>query len=281
MQPIFANYHTHSRYDDGKEDLSAYVRRARELGHGYLGFSGHAPMDIPSTWLMSRANLALYLEDFRKLVEGATPGPRLFCGLEADYLRGVQRPSRALAPGLDYVIGSVHYLVAPAPGDPGWTIDGPPEEIDRGCATDFGGDMRELVEAYYGAIIEMVSDTPPDIVGHIDLIRKNNRRGERFSEEAPWYRAAALGALEACRDAGCVVEVNTGGLIRGTTDTVYPSPWLLAECRRLAVPLVVSSDAHRPEHLDGYFDRALALMREAGYRARVVLTEDGWIPQPI
>jgi histidinol-phosphatase (PHP family) len=275
MSEVTGNYHTHTQYDDGQGELAEYVAAAKDRGFRYLGFSGHAPMDLPSDWLMSRANLARYLSDYRALSDGDT-GVRLFLGLEVDYLPGYSLPTRAVWPGLDYVIGSVHYVVSPRRGEPGWTVDGPAAELDLGLDVDFGGDMRALVEAYYGCVARMVSESPPDIVAHFDLIKKNNRDGRRFDEAASWYRKAALDALDALAVSGCVAEVNTGALNRGTLDTVYPSPWLLQEFRRRGIRMAVSSDAHRSEHLDGHFDRALRELADAGYRTRVELTEDGW-----
>jgi hypothetical protein len=44
---------------------------------------------------------------------------------------------------------------------------------------------------------------------------------------------------------------------------------------------MVNADAHDPEHVDGKFSEAIALLREAGYRTQRQLTTEGWIDIPL
>jgi len=279
---VSGNYHTHSRYDDGHGELEEYVLSALAKGFRHLGFSGHAPMPLETDWLMKESSLPRYLEEARGLAARYAGRLDLLVGLEVDYLPRLSTPrdSRIAALGLDYVLGSVHYLVAPTEG-PGWTVDGGAETLRLGIARDFGGDVQAAVTEYYRRVAEMASRSPPDIVGHFDLVKRNNRGDALFSEGSAWYRAAVGQALDAVAASGCVLEVNTGGLIRGTTDTVYPSPWILAGCRERGLRLVVNADAHRPEHLDGFFPLAFDLLREAGYSSRMLLASDGWREVPL
>jgi histidinol-phosphatase (PHP family) len=78
--------------------------------------------------------------------------------------------------------------------------------------------------------------------------------------------AAASAALRAVAAAGMRVEINTAGL-RKAVGEAYPAPALLVEAHALGVPLVLGSDAHRPEHVGYAFDRAAELARAAGYEA--------------
>jgi histidinol-phosphatase (PHP family) len=272
------NYHTHSKYDDGHGELEEYAVAAISKGFSVLGFSGHAPMPVVSDWLMKPEGLVAYLADFRRIAPRYADRLTMLLGLEVDYLPGFSEPrSEAIrALGLDYVLGSVHFVHEPARGGAGWTVDGDAEELDRGLVADFGGDMQAVVVEYYRRLAEMVTVSPPDIVGHFDLVKKNNRGEHRFSESAPWYREAVFRALEAIAASPCVLEINTGGLVRGTTDTIYPSPWILDECRERRIRIVVNADAHRPANLDGHFAEAFALLRASGYRTRALLTHAGW-----
>ena len=277
QESALGNYHTHSRYDDGQGDLEEYVREAVRRGLRYLGFSGHAPMAVGASWLMTDEGLDRYLADFVRIKPLYEDRIGLLLGLEVDYLPGLSAPrsSRMEGLGLDYVLGSVHFVSTPNEGG-GWTVDGPAEELDRGLELEFGGDMGAAVREYYRRVAEMVRVSPPDIVGHFDLVKKNNRAESRFSESSPWYREAVRGALDAVASSPCVLEVNTGGLTRGTTDTVYPAPWILAEVRERGIGVVLGSDAHRPTDVDGYFAHAIELVRAAGFRSRMLLTEGGW-----
>ena len=69
------------------------------------------------------------------------------------------------------------------------------------------------MEAYF-AEVEKIAAKKPDILGHIDLVKKLNADGSFFDEESPRYKAAALKALQAARENDCILEVNTGGVYR-------------------------------------------------------------------
>jgi histidinol-phosphatase (PHP family) len=77
------------------------------------------------------------------------------------------------------------------------------------------------------------------------------------------------------------VEVNTGGLARGRTSTVYPSPWVLRLLREADIPIMLNSDAHIPENIDAYLDVARGLIKEAGYTKLRVLLGGGWEDAPV
>jgi len=202
----------------------------------------------------------------------------VFLGIEADYLPGVSSPThpaiRSL--GLDFVLGSVHFA-GPVDGPNPWTVDGPAEELEKGLAASFGGDVRALVERYYRLVAEMAATAAPDIIGHFDIVTKNNRDNRFFSEEAPWYRAAAREALEAVARSGSVLEINTGGIVRNTSGILHPSEWILSEARKMGAPVMVNADAHRPDDIDGHFAEAVALLRSLGFRAQRQLTSRGWV----
>jgi histidinol-phosphatase (PHP family) len=65
------------------------------------------------------------------------------------------------------------------------------------------------------------------------------------------------------------VEVNTGGINRGKTSEVYPSPLFLRLLKERNVPLIITADAHKAEQLDGHYADAVKAMREAGYTETV------------
>jgi histidinol-phosphatase (PHP family) len=65
-----------------------------------------------------------------------------------------------------------------------------------------------------------------------------------------------------------VVEVNTSGWNQPARD-VYPAPWIIRAARERDIPITITADAHHPRHLSRDFDRALGLVKEAGYDAVV------------
>ena len=278
MNPgILTNYHCHSRFDDGQGELKEYVQAALRKGLRTLGFAGHAPLPFPCTWTIAPALLPEYLETARRLQSSHSDRIELLVGLEVDYIPEITAPTSAAvrALKLDFTIGSVHFVAGRLADGRLWTADGPPEEMERGVAESFGGDIRKTVEEYYRRMRVMVETTPPDIIGHFDLIKKNNRGAKLFSEQAPWYRTTVIQTLEAVAASPCILEVNTGGIVRGTSGALYPSEWILAECLKRNIPVMINSDAHRPEQLDGYYVEAAAILKQIGFRQLTLIGRDG------
>ena len=59
------------------------------------------------------------------------------------------------------------------------------------------------------------------------------------------------------------VEISTAGL-RKPAGEIYPAPAFLSMCREAAVPVALSSDAHRPEDVGAGYEQALELLGELG-----------------
>ncbi len=280
--PGWSNYHTHTRHCDGQGEPEEYAEAAIRKGMPRLGFSGHNPLPFDTSWTMPAERLAGYLQEVRALRERYRGRVEILLGMEVDFIPGVMSPRapRIRDLGLDFTVGSVHFIGS-GDGDHEWTVDGPPEEMEAAVRDGFGGEKRRAVERYYSLLATMVETAAPDIVGHFDLVKKNNRDGRWFREDEPWYRAAVLQALEAVRASGSVLEINTGGVVRNTSGAFYPSPWIMQEARGMVIPVVINADAHHPDHIDGKFAEAAALLRGAGYREQRQLTLDGWIDVPL
>jgi histidinol-phosphatase (PHP family) len=271
--------HTHTVFCDGSDEIETYCREAWGRGFHSLGFSAHAPVTgktgIPSNWNLPDSRLEEYLEAVRaarRRWEGRVP---VYLGLEVDYIGGLMGPAdrdyREM--GLDYLIGAVHYLVPPR-GEP-FTVDGSREELERGIEEGFGGDGEALMHCYWDQEAGMIRAGGFDILGHPDLIKKNNRPAAPFFDPAgPAYlhRIGEIAALagEAASRSGMAVEVNTGGMNRGGTGETYPSPAMLRLFRNRGVSAIITADAHRARDLEGHYGEALETMRRAGYSATIL-----------
>ena len=262
---LTSSTHNHTTLCDGKSTPAEMAAAALAAGFTDFGFSGHscAPFDMEYAVRSEEE----YVRILRALQAEYAGRLRIAVGMEQDYYAPVQ--DRAT---LDYIIGSVHYLRDGAGRY--YAVDGAPEDVDACVARMFGGDALAMARAYYALVAENVRRFHPEIIGHFDLIKKNNRGGRLFDEEDPAYRAAALEALAACAETGAVFELNTGGLFRGSTDEPYPARFLRDALRAMGVRVTVNADAHCAEALCFWFDEALALLREAGF-ARVAVWENG------
>lgn len=277
MAGVLTNYHTHCGLDDGTGRPEEYAERAVVEGLDALGYSCHAPLPFPQDWVLTAENLSVYLREIGDLKKRYAGKLEIYVGLEVDFVRGIigpRDPSLA-AHRLDYVIGSVHFVDG-TDVDKHYAVDFTDEMFRDAIEEGFDGDARSLVREYYRNLREMVSEHTPDIVGHFDLIKKNNSGGRYFDENAKWYRDEVMKTLEAIAASGALVEVNTGGLARKRTDAPYPSPWIIPECRKLGIPMNINSDAHSPEHLTHWFGEARQLLRDSGYREQLVLIGGKW-----
>jgi histidinol-phosphatase (PHP family) len=242
-------------------------RVAYEKGLTAIGFSAHAPIYEKTGW-----ETDWHLRDFSGYAEAVQAAKarwsgkiEVYAGLEVDFVKGLIGPADFADVGLDYLIGSVHYLTQG--GGERFAVDGSAAELERGIAL-FGG-AEAMVSAYWDAEEALIEAGGFDILGHIDLIKKNNGGNRYFSETAPFYveRISRIADLigTACKERNIAVEVNTGGLNRGKTREIYPSPMLLRMLRERDARVILTADAHCADHVDGHYAAARAEMAKAGY----------------
>lgn len=277
--------HTHTDFCDGTDSVHDMCRAAYDKGLSAIGFSSHAPLPFRTAWHLSADRLDEYAETIRAAADEWAGKLDVYLGLEIDFISGRSGPAdgRFARLGLDYSIGSVHYLVPDNGAEP-FTVDGPYEEWERGVREGFGGDGEAAAEAYWSAVAAMVSSGGFDFVGHLDLVKKNNGSdGEKlfFDPAGARYRAAAARAIEVIRRTQVVVELNTGALNRGSLKETYPSQELLAALREIDARIVLNADAHKAEHLAGYYDEALRTLRAAGFSDTVLFEKGTWRSEPL
>jgi len=175
----------------------------------------------------------------------------------------------------DYAIGSVH-LVRDANRDGLWFIDGPDISVyDDGIRHIFNGEGRKAVTAYYRQLQEMITQHAPDIIGHLDKVKMYNR-GRYFSENDPWYIRLVDETLDLISESGAVVEVNTRGLYKKRSETLFPGPEILIKILKRNIPVTLCSDAHKPEELSSLFEETVSALKNLGFRTQWMLTREGW-----
>jgi histidinol-phosphatase (PHP family) len=148
-------------------------------------------------------------------------------------------------------------------------VDDEAAVFGQNVAKHFSGDGEALMDAYWDAVEGMLRTGGFDILGHLDLIRKNNPRGEYFDTQGDRYRRRLRQIAPLAARCGAVVEVITGGLNRGKTADPYPSLELLGLLWGEGARVTITSDAHEPAHLGGYYDVARESLLRAGYTETV------------
>jgi histidinol-phosphatase (PHP family) len=271
------NLHTPTLFCDGKADPEAYVKKALELGFHTLGFSGHAPVPFENNFSIKEEEFDNYISTINSLKEKHKGQINIFLALEIDFIPGITKSFSEFKKqgNLDYTIGGVH-LVRNKDKQGLWFIDGPKyETYDEGLQKLFNGNIRKGVEAYYEQVREMTITQKPDIIAHFDKIKMHNKN-RYFSEEESWYKDLVWKSLKTILDAGSIVEVNTRGLYKKRSDTTFPGPAILEQIHHLKIPITLSSDAHQPEELDGYYKETIGLLKDIGFKDLMCFSADGW-----
>lgn len=255
--------HNHTQMSDGALALDDMVRAAVRQGFSDIGISDHSCLAAEPPH--ATGDEASYLAALRGAKAHFAGQICVAAGLELDALSHFSARHE-----LDYVIGSVHYLYDKAAGR-FYGVDWD-EATAQSCIKEmFGQNGLAYAKAYYAAVAENALRTRPDVIGHFDLVVKPNARGALFDEESPAYRAAALEALDACCEAGGILEVNTGGVFRGWRSTFYPAPFLLRRAAEKGMRATVNADAHCAEALCFGFAPAREMLRQAGFSSVWVL----------
>ncbi len=267
-----SNLHTHTCFCDGKNTPEEMIRAAVEAGMDTLGFSGHSALSFENDWSMTEAGTAAYCKEILRLKSLWADRISVLLGIEQDF-------DSAMPPiGYEYVIGSVHHVVADGEYLP---IDLSCEALLEGVKKHFGGDFFSLTRQYYERMAELPKRTGCDIVGHFDLVTKFNEGGLLFDERDPRYLRPALDALDALLEKDVIFEINTGAISRGYRRTPYPAPVFLHRIAEKRGNVTLTSDAHSKDRLLAYFPEALQFARAAGLGAVVIMTKEGWKHCPL
>jgi histidinol-phosphatase (PHP family) len=228
-----------------------YAARAVGVGLTEIGFSDHSPMrnDGFDDWRMRSGQLDEYVDKVRG-AQRDFPQLTIRLALEVDYLPGQEDWIRELAARhpWDYFIGAVHYV------SDSWAVDDP-----RKLSDWKDRDAWEVWSVYFERLTKAVETGLFEIIAHADLPKKFGHRPAR--DCTPLYERL----LNAAREHGCAIELNTAGL-RKDCKEIYPNRQLLQLAFQKGVPITFGSDAHKPEEVGMNFAEAIQLARETGYR---------------
>lgn len=276
---MISNFHTHCHFCHGKGHPEEYIEQALEKEFSALGFSCHAPVPFFSDWNMSIGNAEKYVHTINTLKNKYKNRIQIYNGMEIDYLKG-DTSDIFKKYDLDYKIGSVHFVNG-ATRKEYHGVDSSPKEFEKILNKYFGSDIKKLVFQYYDCVLEMLKYNKIDMLGHLDLIKKNNTNGKYFSQTDKWYVNLLKEVVENISKYDVIVEVNTGGISRGYIDETYPSQWIIKECRDWNIPITISSDAHAPHNVDFYFEEAKLVVQSAGYDEIWEINNGMWVSKPL
>ncbi len=262
------NLHIHSTYGDGRDRPEEMLLEAIKRGFDSIGFSEHSYMGFsPNPNQMTVEKAELYKKEICALKEKYRGTIDIFCGMELEFF------SEVPTDGFDYLIGSVHYL----------DFDGQILGFDRGLEetlsyinNNFGGDGMLFAERYYETVARLPEKGKIDIIGHFDLLTKNNERAEFIDTSSKAYIELGFEAIHALKGRIPLFEVNTGGVARGYRSSLYPQLELLKEFKACDFGAVITSDCHNRDFIDCCYKEAEELLLSAGFTTKWILTDDGF-----
>ncbi len=239
--------------------LRDVLEAAVAAGFSVYGVSEHAPRsharflydtEIEKGFTVERLETDFdgYAVEIARLAEEFADRLTVLCGFEAEVVPadGYVAEMKALREkhGFDYMVGSAHYVDE-------IQIDGRPEEFAQ--ALEACGGLENLAVRYYETVAAMIDALRPEVVGHLDLIRRNAPLDAAL--DAPPIARAADRALEAARAAGATLDLNTAGW-RKNLGAPYPAPWLVARAREIGVGFCFGDDSHAPGQVGDGLERA-------------------------
>lgn len=166
-------------------------------------------------------------------------------GLEVDFVPGYERALEEIIKSqpFDYVIGSVHPHL-PEIRDAFWQED----------PIAFG-------KTYFALQAQAAETGLFDTIAHPDVIKIVRWAGyDKVLMKEEFARF-----LDRLAETGVCLECNTSGLIRKVQE-IHPAPDLLPMIAERGIPMVIGSDAHRPERVGDGFREGIEALAEAGFK---------------
>ena len=273
----YSTIHTHTTYCDGNSSPEAMILAAINKGMKTIGVSSHGPLPFKAKWAIDDDKVQDYIDEVNALKEKYKDKIDVLLGMELDYFIDTEfdHIDKGILEQLDYTIGSIHYLGRYANGEP-WTVDGAMESLLDGINASYGSNIKSAVADYYLHLSKMVEKYKPTVIGHIDLVKKNNKNNILFNEDDAWYKDLVCKCLDLIKDTDTVIEINTGAIARGYMIEQYPSRWILEEINQRQIPITINSDAHLDENIACKFDEMYNLVKELKIQNLVYLTKQGW-----
>lgn len=267
------DYHMHFEYGDyDVEWVKGFFESAKENGLNEIGISEHTHTfpefeslyyddlilddsfvgSFQKKWL-KRNKFKHTIDDYFAFVrELQSLGYPVKIGIEVCNFRDQKKVKEILDRyEFDYIIGSVHFLR-------GWAYDS--GEIKAEWENH---SLRDIYEWYTEEIEHLASSGLYDILGHPFNIR--------LFKHIPDFDAKPYltRACKALKDAGMVVDVNTGTFYRYPIAEISPYPDFMEIAAEYGIPVITTSDAHHPKDCGKYNAEAVEYIKKFGYSSIV------------
>ncbi len=269
--------HSSDFCDHATSPLHDMLEAAVAFGYRTFGLAEHAPRYTPHYLYAEEVamgwDVAKIQRDFERYAQAASDLTEAFAG-RLEILRGFEAevvPSDTYVEKMlglrrqfafDFMVGSVHWIDDEI-------FDYGQEAFNRVVANN--GGLERFALRYYDTVATMVRALKPDVVGHLDILRKYVRPEEVATP--PICRAAER-ALQAISDVGSILDVNTSGFRRGL-ERPFPDGWLLELAfKDYGIGVCFGDDSHSVEQVGAGVPEARDYLLRRGIGQITVLTRD-------
>ncbi len=268
----FEDWHTHnSLCKHAVGTIEDYVKKAIELNLNVIGVSDHFPYEylsseIPSLedipyegYAMPTNNLESYILQLDELKEKYMNQIHIRTAFEIDFFKHQDHILNKYLKGylnkLDYILGSVHVLF----GKAGVFAFDDGRFLNKYKEYD-GND--EIYMEYYDSLQVMINSPTfeLDIVTHFDLPKKFDKR----IEDKDMIMGKVNETLELVKKHDLTIEINTSGL-RKKVKEQYPHIDIIKKIYELGIPILLGSDAHKPEDVAYEFKNIAKMLKNIGF----------------
>lgn len=268
------DYHMHFEY--GSYDLewvkgffeAAKMRNIDEIGitehtHGFVEFKELYYKNLildnsyigeyQQKWLKNN-KFKYSLDDYEKFIAMLKEkGYPVKFGLEVCNFQDQNRVKEILGKyEFDYIIGSVHFL-----NGWGYDLSAIKDEWDRRS-------VYSIYEEYVVEVEKLCDSGLYDVLGHPFNIRMFKYFPEKDVTKLLERAASAL------KKNNMAIDINTGTLYRYPIEEISPWPEFMKICNKYEIPIIFSSDSHKPEDVGSYIEKAVEYAKSFGYEEFVM-----------
>lgn len=240
------NYHTHTAGSDGSLKSEDLIKAAIKKKFNVLGITDHYYFPSGFKDWGNEFYSDEHYDNLNKLKRKYKDKIKILVNVEFDWLKDYKKWIKHEATRRKYDLRfiSVHFLKI---GKEYIPIDYSERTFQK-MVKDSGG-IKRLVKKYYSSLRKAIKMGCFDVVGHLDIVKIWNKNKKYFSEEEKWYKSEVQKTLILIKKKNMKIDLNTSGLRKPCAEQ-YPSREILKKSNEMKIPLLVGTDAHKPEELE-------------------------------
>lgn len=120
---------------------------------------------------------------------------------------------------------------------------------------------EKITLEYIKKLIKLVNTDYFDVIAHFDNYRVLFRPDRPHYSQNTWQKVLDL--LDKIKNKGMAIEINTSGTLK-KIGSQFPSDEIVKEIIQYDIPIMLGSDAHRPEYVGYMFEEFIQKAKKWG-----------------